>query len=51
MIQSAENRSTWRNVYRSATLSTTNPILTGLGLKLDFCSERPVANRVSHTRS
>jgi len=32
----------------SDTLSATNPPWTGLGLNLDFCSERLVANHLSH---
>jgi len=51
MIQIAENRGTWRNVCSSATLCTTNPVLTDLSVKLDFCRERSTGNRLRHTRS
>jgi len=38
MILKRENWSTWR---KNATLSTTNPTCTGLGLNLGLCSEKP----------
>jgi hypothetical protein len=43
-----KNRSTLRDACPSATLSTTNPTWTGLGLYLDLDSKRLVINHLHH---
>jgi len=41
MIMTGENRRAWRQTCPSATISTTNPTWTGLGLNLSLCSDTP----------
>jgi hypothetical protein len=48
MILIGENWRTQRNTCPSATLSTTNPTWTVLGMNLGLCHEKPVTNRVSY---
>jgi hypothetical protein len=44
----SRNRSTWRETCTSATLSTTKPTWTCLGLNAGFCSDGPASNHLSH---
>jgi hypothetical protein len=48
MMLTEEKRSTGRETCNSATLSTKNPTLTGLGLNPSLRCERPATNRLSH---
>jgi hypothetical protein len=48
MKLTGENRSTRGKTCPSATLSTTNPIRTELGLNPGLRGGRPAANRLSH---
>ena len=48
MILRDENRSTRRKICPSATLSTTNPTWTGLGVNPGLRGERPTTNRLGH---
>jgi hypothetical protein len=43
-----EHQSTWRKTSPSATLPSTNPTWTGLGLNLGLCSEKTVTNCLQH---
>jgi hypothetical protein len=43
-----ENQRIQRKSCPNATLSTTNPTWTDKGANLDFHSERPATNRLSH---
>jgi len=44
----SEDSSTHRKTYPNVTLSTTNPIWTGLGLNLGLHGETPVTNHLNH---
>jgi hypothetical protein len=48
MKLTGENRSTWGKACPSATLSTTNPTWTDLGLNPGLRGERLATNRLSH---
>jgi len=48
MVVNGENRSTRRKPCASATLSTTNPTYTGLGLNMGLCIDRLASNHLSH---
>jgi len=43
-----KNQNTQRKTWPSATLSTTNPIRTGLQVNLGICGERSRTNGQSH---
>jgi hypothetical protein len=44
-----EKCNTQIKLLSSATLSTINPIKTGMGSNLSLCGERPVTNHLSHS--
>jgi hypothetical protein len=48
MILRGENRRTLRKTCPSATLSTTNPTKTALGVNPGFNGEKPATNRLSN---
>lgn len=48
MTVTEENRSIQRNLSVSATLSTTNPMWAGFGMKSGLHIERPATNCLSH---
>jgi hypothetical protein len=48
MILTGEDLRTPTETYSSATLSTTNPTRTGLGVNPGLCDNLPATNRLSH---
>ena len=48
LIMTGENRNTRKKACRSETLSTANPVLTGLGSNLGLHGEISAPNRLHH---